>query len=90
MSHGIKNCHRNLQTNGLKTSLSCNDTVELAYYSSETQTARKDICCFCAALHAEINANLKQQYKTVLPICHDCVAAGKTAVYQRPIKKYKY
>ncbi|XP_053389758.1 uncharacterized protein LOC128552728 [Mercenaria mercenaria] len=68
----------------MRTQLSCIDPVELAFYSSEV--ARKDLCCFCATPEAEISSDLKKQYKTVLPICPECVAAGNKPICQRPYK----
>ena len=78
-------CERLLQTLTLRPQLTCAQPVELPFYGAEL--GRKDLCCHCAAPNAFTDPLLKEQYKTVLPICDGCVADHKTAVVQRPFKK---
>lgn len=67
--------------------ISCRDVVELSYYSSSL--GRNDVCCNCGGKEAEIPQELKGKYKTVLPICSECISAGFKTVCQRPFGKSK-
>ncbi|CAG2208657.1 unnamed protein product [Mytilus edulis] len=62
--------------------LTCAVAVELSYYGSGL--GQPDICCFCASEGAEVSAELRKKYKTVLPICENCENRGLTAIVQRP------
>ena len=65
--------------------LTCGDTVEVPYYSCDL--GRADICCHCAASGAERDPILRQQFKTVLPVCNDCLEKGKTCPVARLLQK---
>ena len=51
--------------------MGCENTIELPYYSAGI--ARIDLCCYCAAEGISVNEDLKKQFKTVLPVCVQCV-----------------
>ena len=59
----------------VRTTLTCESRVESSYYSSDI--GRKDTCCFCACPEAEVDGDLKKQYKTVLPVCVACRAVTR-------------
>jgi len=44
---------------------------------------------FYAQINAVVDADLKQKYKTVLPICIDCKAENRTLFVQRPFGRKK-
>ena len=58
---------------------------EIPYYSNNADLGRKDIYSHCGGIDAQVNMELKKKFKTVLPICNDCLQNGKTAVVLRPI-----
>lgn len=64
----------------------CNTPIELCYYSSTLQCP-KDLCTYCSDTGAEVDQNLKKKFKTVLPICVECVGKGKKPIAQRPYGK---
>ena len=72
----------------LRPNLQCILSVEISYYGSELGI-RKDICAFCGIEEAFTNADLKQQYKTVLPLCDECKAEGKMPILKGPFGKRK-
>ena len=68
--------------------LTCPKPVEAQYYSSVNDLGvRKDICCYCCAENTEIDQNVKKTFKTVLPVCANCLGSGKESVCQRPFGK---
>ena len=69
----------------VRTTLTCESRVESSYYSSDI--GRKDTCCFCACPEAEVDGDLKKQYKTVLPVCVACRATGHEVPCMRPYGK---
>ena len=62
--------------------LSCATPVEIPYYSSDIGC--KDLCAVCAAPDAQIDAELKKKFKTVLPQCMECNEKGFKVITQRP------
>ena len=66
----------------VRMTLTCESRVESSYYSSDI--GRKDTCCFCACPEAEVDGDLKKQYKTVLPVCVACRATGHEVPCMRP------
>ena len=74
-----------LQSLTIKSHLSCNQPIEVAYYGSDV--GRKDLCAYCASANAHKDAALTKKFKTVLPICEACIADGKDVVTQRPYGK---
>ena len=71
----------------IRLGLQCGTPVEIPYYSSDIGV--KNLCCFCAAPNGEVKRDLRQKYKTVLPICLDCEQMGMEPVCQRPYGKAK-
>ena len=69
----------------VRTTLTCESRIESSYYSSDI--GRKDTCCFCACPEAEVDGDLKKQYKTVLPVCVACRATGHEVPCMRPYGK---
>lgn len=65
--------------------INCDSHVELAYYGSGL--GQVDICSVCAEPEADTNAELKKQYKTVLPLCKTCEGNGRVPFIQRPYGK---
>ncbi|XP_014676567.1 PREDICTED: uncharacterized protein LOC106816458 [Priapulus caudatus] len=70
-----------------RTGISCGCPVENPYYTSAI--GRLDICAFCAAEEAEVNAEMKKKFKTVLPLCADCCEEGRKAIVYRPFGNRK-
>jgi hypothetical protein len=66
----------------VRLSLTCDDSVELPYYSSKV--GRLDICAHCGNPEATVNQSLKKDYKTVLPVCDPCIAIGLKPICSRP------
>jgi hypothetical protein len=62
--------------------LSCAQPMEIPYYSSNL--GRKDLCGICGTEESLSPLELKQQFKTVLPICNSCTAQCKSPITQRP------
>ena len=63
----------------VRMNLTCNDPVEIPYYSSE---CFEDICVHCAC---HTHCNTDGQY----PICNDCKGDGKPPVFKRKRKLSK-
>lgn len=66
----------------LRPNLQCAMQIEISYYGSDI--GRKDLCSHCAMEGGIVDAELKKRFKTVLPICDQCVANKKEAYTQRP------
>ena len=71
----------------LRPNLSCAMEVEIPYYGAEL--GRTALCSHCGDPESSVNEELKTKFKTVLPICKGCLAAGKTPFTQRPFGKQK-
>ena len=56
--------------------ISCSSPIEFAYYSCKRF---KNICADCGSGNCSVNAELEQQYQTVLPIC---ISSGKRPITQ--------
>ena len=69
----------------VKTQITCAAPIELAFYAAEL--GRKDLCALCAAENAHVSQELKKKFKTVLPICDQCLKTGKEPICQRPFGK---
>ena len=65
-----------------KDNLGCATHVEIPYYGSSI--GRLDICAHCGVPEALVNTDLKKRFKTVLPICDDCVSQGRESIVHRP------
>ena len=65
-----------------RSTLNCGMPIELQYYGSSL--GRQDICSYCCTEETEVLPELKQKYKTVLPICKECIGKGKLPVVKRP------
>jgi hypothetical protein len=69
-----------------RSSLTCETPVEIAYYRSGLGVP--NICCYCCGESDDTNAReLCKKFKTVLPICNDCINSGKNVITQRPYGK---
>lgn len=60
----------------------CVTPIEIPYYAYGL--GRNDICVYCGIGNAEMDADLKKKFKTVLPVCESCQKDGKTPFVQRP------
>lgn len=56
--------------------------IEIPYYAFGLR--QNNICVYCGIENAEMNADLKKKFKTVLPVCYSCQKDGKTSFVQRP------
>ena len=56
------------------------------WYGAMKITAGKDLCCHCSKQGAQQDKELKNLFKTVLPICDGCRAESKKVYKQGPIK----
>lgn len=63
--------------------MGCATPVELSYYT----IGRADKCAWCGADEGAVDADLKKKFKTVLPICPDCVSTGHEAIVRMPYGK---
>ncbi|KAL8607708.1 hypothetical protein ACOMHN_039382 [Nucella lapillus] len=71
----------------IKTQITCANPIELSYYAADL--GRKDLCAYCGTQDAYTDAELKQKFKTVLPMCDPCMQEGKLPITQRPFGKKK-
>ena len=55
-------------------------------YYGNSDLGRRDVCSHCGNINAEVNSELKKVYKTVLPICNDCIKDGKQPYVARQVK----
>ena len=51
--------------------------MEFAYYSSKKF---KIVCAYCGNNDCVVDEELKKDVQTVLPLCQDCVSAGKQPI----------
>ena len=65
--------------------LSCDDSVELPYYSS--RVGRMDVCGHCGNGDATVDQSLKKDYKTVIPMCDTCKGRGLEHICSRPTRR---
>ena len=75
----------------MNTAVNCAIHVEIPYYRSKL--GRMDICSNCGNGDAETDTDLNKQYKTVQPLCRDCIEKRIMPVCQRPfgkVAKQKY
>ncbi|XP_070559193.1 uncharacterized protein [Ptychodera flava] len=77
--------HRLHEKVALRPHLSCAVPVEIPYYGADV--GQKDVCAHCGCDEAQIDAELKKQYKTVLPMCNACHELGKMPITYRPFGK---
>jgi len=54
----------------MRLTLTCNDQIEIPYYSADI--GRHDLCCYCAHDGTVVDQELKKKFKTVLPVCQAC------------------
>ena len=59
----------------IRYSLQCEMQIEVPYYGSGV--GRADICSHCGGNNAVVSQELKQRFKTVLPMCKPWVNSGK-------------
>ena len=72
----------------VRPNLSCADQIEVPYYG-DNDIGRKDLCSHCGDSNSAKAEALKQQFKTVLPMCKSCGEMGKQPFTQRPYGKNK-
>ncbi|KAL3873497.1 hypothetical protein ACJMK2_036606 [Sinanodonta woodiana] len=65
--------------------LSCAVHIEFPYYASNI--GRPDICAHCGAIGAEKSQEMTGRFRTVLPVCQQCLASGKDIPKRNPVKK---
>jgi hypothetical protein len=66
--------------------MSCQSHVEFPYYASNI--GRPDICAHCAEPEAQRNPELLKKFRTVLPVCEQCITVHKKDIPHRcPVKK---
>ena len=59
--------------------LGCHDAVEPYYYSttpSRLGEFSQTLCCFCACQDATVDDELCSLFRTVLPVCEECISQG--------------
>lgn len=64
--------------------LSCAVHIEFPYYASNI--GRPDICAHCGAIGAEKSQEMTGRFRTVLPVCQQCLASGKVIPKRNPVK----
>ncbi|KAL3865743.1 hypothetical protein ACJMK2_043103 [Sinanodonta woodiana] len=64
--------------------LSCAVHIEFPYYASNI--GRPDICAHCGAVGAEKSQEMTGRFRTVLPVCQQCLASGKDIPKRNPVK----
>ncbi|KAL3862195.1 hypothetical protein ACJMK2_008182 [Sinanodonta woodiana] len=64
--------------------LSCAVHIEFPYYASNI--GGPDICAHCGAIGAEKSQEMTGRFRTVLPVCQQCLASGKVIPKQNPVK----
>lgn len=69
----------------VRNDLACCVPIELQYYTSGLGIT--SMCCYCSSEDGTVNPDLKKKYKTVLPVCQECLDAEKQPVVQRPYGK---
>ena len=69
----------------IRSSLHCAMKTEVLYYGSDID--RADKCSHCRGSNAVVSQELKQELKTVLPMCKPCLNNGKWPFTQRPYGK---
>ena len=69
----------------IRPSLHCTMKTEVLYYGSAV--GRADKCSHCRGSNAVVSQELKQELKTVLPMCKPCLNNGKWPFTQRPYGK---
>lgn len=73
----------------VRPNLTCADQIEIPYYGDNDIESRKDLCSHCGDSNAAKSQVLKEQFKTVLPMCKNCGDVGKLPFTQRPYGKSK-
>ncbi|KAL3889845.1 hypothetical protein ACJMK2_002172 [Sinanodonta woodiana] len=58
--------------------------IEFPYYASNI--GRPDICAHCGAIGAEKSQEMTGRFRTVLPVCQQCLASGKVIPKRNPVK----
>lgn len=71
-----------LKSISVRPGLTCAVAIEVSYYGS--RLGQPDVCCYCAREGAQVKAELKAKYKTVLPICETCDQKGLSPIKHRP------
>ena len=59
--------------------LTCADHIEAFFYTatpSSRQQLSVKLCCFCALEDGEVDDELSKLYRTVLPVCQQCLGEG--------------
>lgn len=69
----------------LRSFITCALPVEIPYYGA--QFGPIDICAFCGGDGADPKTEMKNKFKTVLPICIKCEDSGLKAIVARPYGK---
>ncbi|KAL3875452.1 hypothetical protein ACJMK2_033399 [Sinanodonta woodiana] len=64
--------------------LSCAVHIEFPYYASNI--GRPDICAHCGVVGAEKSQEMTGRFRTVLPVCQQCLASGKDIPKRNPVK----
>ena len=69
-----------------KLAMTCRSQLEYAYFS--WKKGRMDICSLCGKVGgAEVDKELKKDYKFVLPMCAASKKSGKTCPHKQPLVK---
>ena len=66
----------------VRPNLRCATQIEIPYYGSTI--GRKDKCSHCGIHGCSANLELKERFKTVLPICDGCLKMEKLPFTARP------
>ena len=60
--------------------INCEVPVEREYYTSKNFPKIHDLCPYCLAKGAIVDAELKKKHVTVLPLCSKCKDQGRKAI----------
>ncbi|PJE77315.1 hypothetical protein CI610_03768 [invertebrate metagenome] len=71
----------------VRMTLTCANPIEVPFYSASL--GRLDLCYYCGGCDGEVDQELKKQYKTVLPVCLECLEHEQPPCYRPYGKKSK-
>lgn len=68
---------------------SCDDPIELAFYSSNLDSINLKICCYCGSSENKVDkeVNTSRRHRVILPVCEQCKLAGRQTKSLLPVKR---
>ncbi|XP_052806896.1 uncharacterized protein LOC128236088 isoform X2 [Mya arenaria] len=70
----------------LSRKLTCGNPIAVCSYANKLNN-KVDVCCHCGDTGGVIDTTLIAKFKSVLPICENCLDNGKHPITQRPYGK---